>query len=303
MKLGIIILLFNLTISVSQTNEFIFFDNLFLGPTDCWNIEFNIQQEQRVYLLGTVKNKEGKEIANVRSETFRAKAGINKVNRDHIKTVRIKYLDNDVESAMLRFGNLPKGSYELCTMIIAASNDSELDKLCRNAEAGELLKIKNESNTKSNVHFYGSAAVDYFYSSPQSYYTEQPPSFVRVEAEQGLNLYSVPLLGQFRITTEKTASYQDVNMFTLRFDRNRFDRNIKELILRKLAETQLQKVKENAEDLKLLTELEHIESKLKDQSLELLNSKSIEAENELKTNSNQKTESAQKKYATLEKKS
>ncbi len=270
-----------------------------LSPTDCWNVDFTLQKEQRIYMLGIIKNLDGKELVNLRSESFRGIAGRNVLNREEIKTAKLKFEDNVSESSVLSTGNFPKGRYEVCTQIIDASNNSELTKICRYAEVGDLLLKKGEKKPSAHVSFYGSAAVDYIYSSPKSFYTELPSSYTRLQLEQGLSLYSVPIAGQFRYSTEKTPVYQDVDMFSLRFDRNRFERNIKDLILRKVAESQLKKVAENADDLQKLTEFENLETELKNQSSVLLDSKQKNMEDELKILSNQNTSESKEKYVKL----
>lgn len=242
-----------------------------LAPTDCWNIQYNSQKQMRVYMLGSVKNGDGKEISALRSENFILKSGNNILSNENIKTTKLKYLDDDAEKAMLSTGNFPLGNYTLCTKIIDASNNQEIKIICRSEAVTGLLHNKNEQKIQNNFGYFGSASVDFISVSPQAYYTELPTSYARIEAEQGISLYAFPIAGQFRYTTTKADAYQDVDMFTLRFDRDRFQRQVKELVIRKVAESQLKKVMANAGDLKDLTELKSLEKKFKSAAYTKLN--------------------------------
>ena len=274
-----------------------------LAPTDVWNQTFNNAKAVKVYMIGTIKNDGGKVLVELKSESFYLKQGINQLSNTFIKTSKTDWHDQDAKQAVVATGNFPKGNYTLCTRLIEHANDRELANPCRNATVGDLIKRQGDKSKYKNISAYGSASVDFMYNDPKPVFTELPNSYVRIEAEQGLSVYSFPIAGQFRYTTEKTNYKRDVDMFTLAFDRSRFERNVKELILRKVIEAQLKKVKLNEEDLRTLTEYEDLESKVKSAALQKVDQEIQRISSELKSLAQEKvTDATSKQKAALQKK-
>jgi hypothetical protein len=269
-----------------------------LAPTDVWNQSVNNQRAVKVYMKGEIKNSEGKLLVELRSSSFILKQGINQLSNEWIQTTKTDWHDDAAKHAVVSTGNFPKGTYQVCAKIFESSNDRELANPCRTITVDELLIRKNDPTKYKNISAYGSASIDYTHNSPQSYYSDLPTNFVRVEAEQGLSIYSFPISGMFRYTTEKTEIKKDVDMFTLRFDRNRFERNVKELILRKVVETQLKKVKLNETDLKSLTEFEELEKKYTSEAYLRLNEEIAKIGRELQTMGKETAMSATSQYRT-----
>ena len=274
-----------------------------LAPTDVWNQTINNAKAVKVYMIGTIKNDGGKVLVELKSESFYLKQGINQLSNIFIKTSRTDWHDQDAKQAVIATGNFPKGNYTLCTRLIEHANNRELANPCRNATVGDLIKRQGDKSKYKNISAYGSASVDFMYNDPKPVFTELPNSYVRIEAEQGLSVYSFPIAGQFRYTTEKTNYKKDVDMFTLAFDRSRFERNVKELILRKVIEAQLKKVKLNEEDLRTLTEYEDLESKVKSVALQKVDQEIQRISSELKSLAQEKvTDATSKQKAALQKK-
>ncbi|NOT38209.1 MAG: hypothetical protein HOP11_12620, partial [Saprospiraceae bacterium] len=203
-----------------------------LAPTEVWNLTIQNSKAQHVYLLGTITDEQNKILVELRSETFLLEQGVVVLTNDKIKTIKTDWKDAASQQSVVSTGNFPKGTYSVCTKIMNKSTNKELASPCRKIKFDALLIRKNDPSKYKNIHAFGSASIDYNYSDPVPYYSQLPSQYLRVEAEQGLSLYSFPISGMFRYTTEKTEIKKDVDMFSLRFDRSRFDRNIKELILR-----------------------------------------------------------------------
>lgn len=274
-----------------------------LAPTDVWNQTINNAKAVKVYMIGTIKNDGGKVLVELKSESFYLKQGIIQLSNTFIKTSKTDWQDQDAKQAVVATGNFPKGNYTLCTRLIEHANDRELANPCRNATVGDLIKRQGDKSKYKNISAYGSASVDFMYNNPKPVFTELPNSYLRIEAEQGLSVYSFPIAGQFRYTTEKTNYKKDVDMFTLAFDRSRFERNVKELILRKVIEAQLKKVKLNEDDLRTLTEYEDLESKIKSVALQKVDQEIQKISSELKSLAQEKvTDATSKQKAALQKK-
>ncbi|MBK8735058.1 MAG: hypothetical protein IPL98_03885 [Saprospiraceae bacterium] len=175
-----------------------------LAPTDVWNQSVNNQRAVKVYMKGEIKNSEGKLLLELRSSSFILKQGINQLSNEWIQTTKTDWHDDAAKQAVVSTGNFPKGTYQVCAKIFESSNDRELANPCRTVTVDELLIRKNDPTKYKNISAYGSASIDYTHNSPQSYYSDLPTNFVRVEAEQGLSIYSFPISGMFRYTTEKT---------------------------------------------------------------------------------------------------
>lgn len=267
-----------------------------LAPTDCWNITYQSSRAMRIYLRGEIFNNQNQLICSLKSESLQLRMGSNTWNKDWVRTSKIDYNNDEVQRIVATTGNLPEGSYTLCTHILDASGKTEITKICRSESMGKLLKMKDQKSKFKNISAYGAASVEYSFVSPHSVYNFQPSSFVRIEAEQGLSIYSFPIAGAFRYTTEKTSINQDVNMFSLKFDRSRFERDLKSMILRKLAEAQLKKVMENAGDLQKLSDIENLEKTFKDEALTQVKREVMELENKLKSLAGEKTSDAKKEY-------
>jgi len=276
--------------------------NINLSPTDCWNISFVLQKDAKVYLQAEIKNQEGKVLTKLRSQNMSLKSGQITLSQEIVQTAKLDYFDDEAQKYVNRTGSFPKGQYTVCTSVQDISTQSELSLICNEYTVAEtILGQQNKSRVK-NVDFFGSANLEFNYINPISYYAQLPSSFIRLEAEQGASIYGVPISGQFRYSTEKPGLNQDVNMFRLNFDKNRFDRQIKEIIIRKLAETQLNKVQKYAGDLQKLTEIENIEESIKVVGQQKLDTELKNMENDLRSYANDATEDAKAKYAPLRKK-
>ena len=243
-----------------------------LVATDCWNIQINNQQkEERVYLMGKIKDDKGQIVCELKSATIKLIKGNNILSKEIVHTAKLNYLNDQVERAVLQDGNFPKGQYELCTIIYSSDRIQEMSTSCLNVSVNpQLIHKDDRSDDYKKISFYGTAAVDAVYLSPNPEYRLQPSSFLRLQFDPAFSVYSIPVLGQFRYTTEETGPYRELDMFSVRFDRLKFEQNLKHLVLRKLAETQYGKLKEQAGNLEKLNERDNLEALIKDKGTELI---------------------------------
>jgi len=267
-----------------------------LAPADAWEVVVNLPKAQRIYLIGEVKDKTGKTLLISRSEQYNANGGHSILSKQFIRTANLDYKDSDAQKSVNQTGNFPKGSYTICTKIMDVQSQSQIDEICREVEVGDPILMNGNKKPLGMLDFYGSANIETNYMNPNSYFTQYPTAFVRADAQQGIQLYGIPISVQGRYTTEKGTLNQDVNMFRINFDRNRFDAKAKEIILRKLAETQLQKVAKYASDLQTLTEIENAEGLVKQEAKGILDEKIKRTEAELREYASDNSEGARKKY-------
>ncbi|MBK9108483.1 MAG: hypothetical protein IPM92_08955 [Saprospiraceae bacterium] len=272
----LLLLLLNVIPVISQIQ-----DISSLEPTEVWNLTIQNSKAQHVYLLGIIKNEKDNILVEFRSETIFLEQGVIVLSNDKVKTIKTDWKDASSQQTVVATGNFPKGTYSVCTKVMSKSTNKEIASPCRTIKFNALLIRKNDPSKYKNIHAYGSASLDYNYAEPLPYYSQLPSQYMRLEAEQGLSVYSFPISGMFRYSTEKTEIKQDVDMFSLRFDRSRFERNIKELILRKLAETQLKKVKMNESDLQKLTEYERLDEELSSSAIAKINEEMIQTKEQL----------------------
>ncbi|HRI01874.1 MAG TPA: hypothetical protein PK006_12540 [Saprospiraceae bacterium] len=260
-----------------------------LAPSDVWNLTMNAPRAMKVYLLGEISDQNNVLLNELRSESIWLQQGANTLSSSNLKTIKSQWHDDQAQYSVVSTGNFPKGSYKVCTKIVESATDKVIGTSCRNVVVDEALKFKKSNEKTKPVHAYGSASIDLNYASPKPYITELPSSFARFQLEQGLSLYSFPISGAMRFTTEKTETKRDVDMFSLRFDRARFERNVKEMLLKKVAEIHLKKIKLNEADLMTLTEYEQIESKIKDLAIQKINQEIADTKEKLTKVLNDKT--------------
>lgn len=265
-----------------------------------YDIIFTIPMAIPVYFIIETKSKNsGKLVATMRSDRFKTITGVNSVRSETIPFNRIEYLDSEIKDHITRSGSYPKGKYEICTRVINAETQAEIEKICREVNIGDPLLVGNSKKPIGMIDFYGSASIEGYYMSPTSYYNELPGSYLRVQAEQGVQLYGIPISLEGRYSNEKPQLGVDLNYLRINFDRNRFQAKAKEIVLRKLTESQLQKISKYATELSTLGEIEHAEALIKEKSQEIIEKKIAEAEADLKKYAQAQTAEAQEKYAKL----
>ena len=239
-----------------------------LAPTDCWNVTItNAGQEERVYLMGIVQDATGKRLSEVRSAPLKLRAGINQLDRQLVQTTRTDYKDPEAQRAVLGNGYFPKGAYKICVAVIRNHDDRDLGQACLDyTVTSDAARDKGKMRNK-HVQFYGNAAVEGVYANQQGFRQDLPPSYGRVDFNPAAAVFGAPINAEVHLTTEQSDSFPDLNTYALRFDRNTFQRNLQDILLRKLEESFQKRAKADAKTLAQLQELDRLDAILKDPSL------------------------------------
>lgn len=254
-----------------------------LSPTDCWNLTVsNPGTEERVYLLGIVKNAAGKRLSEVRSGSLRLRTGINRLDRQNVQTQRTDYEDADIQRAILQDGYFPPGAYTICVAVMRSDDDREIGLACLDFSviaAANAHKTGDKTKNKQ-LHFYGNAAIEAVYANQQGLGQELPPSYARLDFNPALSILQAPVTANIHLTTERSDQYPDLNTFSLRFDRATFRQNLQDMLLQKYSDLRLSQAKADAANLAKLTELDNLEAVLQDAALrrELLGVDSLQAQ-------------------------
>jgi hypothetical protein len=239
-----------------------------LVATDVWNAEVVVQGAPvRGYFEGMITNDQGRVVCEVRSVPVNMPPGITRFSNANVPLRKVDHRDAKVEAAVLATGNFPPGTYTLCTRILSADRDQELVRTCLQVNVAPGVMHPDDARRRRKVDVYGSASVTQVMTDPAPVDRELPASFTRLQADPGISLLGVPVAGQFRYTTEATDARSEVNMFALRFDRPRFEQNLRHLVLRKLAEARLESLMRDQRVLEELDEAEKLRAVLEDPSL------------------------------------
>ena len=269
-----------------------------VSPPTCWQTTISMPATQQVYLKGYIKDGSGKLVCELRSASLLLKSGVNVLHDQNVQTIKVTYFDKEVERAMGSVAKFPQGSYQCCVVVFPVGSKTELLTECHTKESsGEEVDNIKKSNA---FKFYGQASLDFFYASPQPRYTELPATYTRLQFDPGFSLYNVPITGRFRYTTEKTGPYSEMDMFSLNFDRSTFEKNLKQIVLKKLLSTQQSKLQEYGYLTSAIKDIDGLEQQIKQKGKELVDNQLQLVKDSLERYKNKQLVMAQDKVTDLE---
>jgi hypothetical protein len=90
----------------------------------------NQKSGYRVYLIGTINDVNGKELANFRTNFFNIGTGITNVNYEQVGLMNQNFLDYEFQSSYERTRYFPIGEFNLCVHLIQYESDKVLAQSC-----------------------------------------------------------------------------------------------------------------------------------------------------------------------------
>ncbi len=220
---------------------------------DLWNftITNNLSNQQNTYLYINLR-KEGSVVMTARTIPFDLKTGIVNCQTMRFADINYNYPDNNFQNEFIAYNQFPVGEYEICVSLHTNIDNRELTQNCYNFSKA---KLSNPKETKKNINFNGYSEAGYFSSSHQAYDQGMPQNYGWFLFEPNIALYGAPFYGRVLLSSEESATSQNINTFSFNFDAATFRSNMQNRAIKILeekqsnAENKLTKRKESLKEL------------------------------------------------------
>ncbi len=216
------------------------------------------------------------QLAVITYQQIQLQQGITSINTSELSKISENILSDELRNSRI----LTQGEVQLCFSFINAFDNVELGNHC------VTILLNKERENKPNkkplpIRFTGYAEVSGNYSNRQGSFQNLPASYTNVILNPQLEVFGVPIGARMNYSTASDKNFQNMNMFNLYFDANRFKQNMEQKYLKNLGadylleNTELGNYKKKAEELSKLNKIlsnPYIKSELaKINSLDSLN--------------------------------
>lgn len=241
-----------------------------LDPSVCWYVKVQVNTAgERVALYGTVSDDEGNVLIECETEKVILQPGLNMLNAGVVRTADVKFYNAEVKRFLAQHGHLPPGRYEFCTTAKVFNSNEELGNDCITLTqvSTDTVTEKKLIKLPEGVQLYGNASVEHIYSNRQGTNQAIPPHLLRIQAQPGISLYTLPFYLNLYYTTER--SYARPNQFAVsfNFDAQKFKDNLIHILEQKVMERTKINAASLSKQYEQVSQLGDINDKLKGMSV------------------------------------
>lgn len=236
-----------------------------LDASVCWNVSVTLSSgPERVQLFGKILDESGNLVLEAQSDVLQLNNGRNVVDKTSVRTANIKFHSANHKEYLQRYGQLPAGRYQFCTAAKTLSTNEEIGEDCTFLSQGIQSAVPSEQGkVNKTVDLFGNAGVEHVVASRQGTNQNIPSNVVRMQAQPGFSIATIPFTANAYYTTERSALLPDQFALSVDFDRDRFRKNLQSVVEKKL----LSELQLNRADLlkkqQWTSELTQIDSKLR----------------------------------------
>jgi hypothetical protein len=195
-------------------------------------------------------------LATLTFQQIQLQQGINTINTSELGKVNETINSNELQTTRA----ITQGEVQLCFSFINSFDNTELGNHCTNI----VLSKKEEKNSDKKplpIRFTGYAEVSGNYSNRQGSYQNLPANFTNIILNPQLEVFGIPIGARMNYSTASDRNLQNMNLFNIYFDANRFKQNMEQKYLKNLGsdylleKTELGDYKKKAEELDKLNKI------------------------------------------------
>jgi cytochrome c556 len=196
------------------------------------------------------------QLAVITYQQLQLQQGITTINTSELS----KISENISSTALQTSRTITQGEIQLCFSFINSFDNTELGNHCAN------IVLNKKEQAKSNkkplpISFTGYAEISGNYANRQGSYQNLPANYTNIILNPQLELFGIPMGARMNYSTASDKNLQNMNMFNLYFDADRFKQNMEQKYLKNLGtdylleKTELGDYKKKTEELTKLNKI------------------------------------------------
>lgn len=179
-----------------------------------------------------------------------------------INTTELSKVNETINSKGLQTSRtLTQGEVQLCFSFINSFDNTELGNYCTTLVLNTDKEEKQANKKTLPIRFTGYAEVSGNYSNRQGSFQNLPANYTNVIVNPQLEVFGVPIGARLNYSTASDPNLQNMNLFSVYFDANRFKQNMEKKYLTNLGvdylleKTELGDYKKKKEELEKLNKI------------------------------------------------
>lgn len=178
-----------------------------------------------------------------------------------INTSELSKISENINSAELQTNRIiTQGEIELCYSFINSFDNIELGRHCATITLNKKEKVKTNKKPLP-ISFTGYAEISGNYADRQGSFQNLPSNYTNVILNPQLEVFGIPIGARMNYSTASNKDFQNMNLFNIYFDADRFKQNMEQKYLKNLGadylleKTELGDYKKKTEELSKLNKI------------------------------------------------